>query len=129
MAIHCVRLGTPRARREGLRLGAVRHPPRGVPKVDLARRDYYDIWLPELAPSTRLLVWARAGPMTDRRWAAFTARYRSEMRAATPERLLTLLAALSSRANFAIGCYCVDEARCHRTILKALLMERGAAMR
>jgi uncharacterized protein YeaO (DUF488 family) len=129
MAIRCVRLGTPRARREGPRLGTVRHPPRGVPKDDLARRDYYDIWLPELAPSARLLSWARARPMTDRRWAAFAARFKSEMRAAPAARLLTLLAALSSRTDFAIGCYCADEARCHRAILKAVLLERGADVR
>jgi len=126
--IRVVRLGSPRATNEGLRLGTVRRPPRGVKKRDYARLDYYDLWLPELAPSAPLVAWATAKPWTDARWAQFARRYRRDMRAPAARRLLALLAALSSRTNFSVGCYCEDESRCHRSVLRELLAEAGAAM-
>jgi uncharacterized protein YeaO (DUF488 family) len=125
MPIRIVRLGSPRAPNEGLRLGTVRRPPRGVPKRDFAKRDFYDVWLPELAPSAQLVSWA-LGATTDAEWRRFVRRYRSEMKKPEPDRLLALLAALSHQANFAVGCYCDDEARCHRSVLRALLQEHGA---
>src|SRR5512147_1965820 len=112
MAIRIVRLGDPRARGEGLRLGTVRHPPRGVPKPELAARDFYDVWLPELAPSAELVKGFRAAG-DERGWAAFARRYRRELAAPERRRLLDLLAALSHHADFSVGCYCADEARCH----------------
>jgi uncharacterized protein YeaO (DUF488 family) len=125
MAIRVVRLGGPRAAGEGLRLGTVRRPPRGVPKAEHASRDFYDVWLPELAPSERLVKQARdAGD--DRAWRAFVRRYRSEMKRPEAARLLTLLAALSRATDFCVGCYCAGEARCHRSVLRALLQEHGA---
>ena len=126
MAIHIVRLGTPRAPSEGPRLGTVRRPPRGVRKEDHARRDFYDQWLPELAPSDALLSWVKAEPMTDARWTRFAREYRREMSEAVPTRLLGLLALLSRSADLAVGCYCEDEARCHRSVLRDLLAEAGA---
>jgi len=125
MAIHIVRLGSPRLPGEGLRIGTVRHPPRGVPKSEYAERDFYDVWFPNLAPSAEAVKAAR-GAATDKEWAAFARRYRSEM--ATPEnrRTLDLLAALSHGTDFAVGCYCEDEARCHRSLLREMLAERGA---
>jgi uncharacterized protein YeaO (DUF488 family) len=126
VAIRVVRLGTPRAPGEGLRLGTVRRPPRGVKKELFASRDYFDVWLPDLAPTASLVSWALSQPWTDKRWAAYARRYRSEMRAPAAERLITLLAALSSRADFSIGCYCADESRCHRSLLRELLDQRGA---
>ena len=128
MAISVVRLGSPRKGSEGIRVGTVRRPPRGVKKADYGRLDYYDVWLPELAPSERLRAWAVAKPLTASRWSAFARRYRTEMRAAAPQRLIALLAALSSRADFSIGCYCEDEVRCHRSLLRALLAEAGATV-
>jgi uncharacterized protein YeaO (DUF488 family) len=128
MAIRVVRLGSTRARREGLRLGTVRRPPRGVPKEDYARLDYFDSWLPELAPSAALVAYATAEPWTPRRWAAFVRRYRREMASPAARRLIDLLAALSPHADFSIGCYCADESRCHRSLLKELLLERGAVV-
>ena len=127
MAVHVVRLGSPRLPGEGLRIGTVRHPPRGVPKSEYAERDFYDVWFPNLAPSAEAVKAAR-GAATDKEWAAFARRYRSEM--ATPEnrRTLDLLAALSHGTDFAVGCYCADEARCHRSLLRELLAERGAKM-
>lgn len=121
MAIRIVRLGSPRARGEGLRLGTVRRPPRGVRKADYARRNYYDLWLPELAPSAKLL-----GRPKD--WRGFVKAYRREMKAPASQRLLELLARLSRRANFSVGCYCEREERCHRSILRELLAERGAGI-
>jgi uncharacterized protein YeaO (DUF488 family) len=118
--IRVVRLGSPRARGEGLRLGTVRRPPRGVRKADYARRNYYDLWLPELAPSTKLIAQA------DKSWERFVTGYRREMRAPAPQRLLALLAKLSCHANFSVGCYCEREERCHRSILRELLAEHGA---
>ena len=121
-----VRLGAPRGRDEGLRIGTVRRPPRGVPKGEYAARDFFDVWLPELAPSAELVAWALAAPLTPRRWAAFERRYRREMRQPAADRLLGLLAAVSERTNVAVGCYCEDEHRCHRAVLGDLLRERGA---
>jgi uncharacterized protein YeaO (DUF488 family) len=128
MAIHVVRLGEPRAKSEGVRIGTVRRPPRGVRKEDLAKKDYYDVWLPDLAPTQALLSWVQSAPFTDRRWAVFVRRYRSEMRRPEAQRLLALLAALSKHTNLAVGCYCQDESRCHRSLLKELLTESGARM-
>jgi uncharacterized protein YeaO (DUF488 family) len=125
MAIRIVRLGSPRAPGEGLRLGTVRRPPRGVPKTEYASRDFYDVWLPDLAPSEELLKQA-LGAEDDRAWQAFVRRYRAEMKQPPAARLLSLLAAFSRHAAFSVGCYCADEARCHRSILRALLEEHGA---
>lgn len=124
--IRVVRLGSPRARGEGLRLGTVRRPPRGVKKSDYARRNFYDLWLPELAPSQRLFSWALSQPWTDARWNHYEKAYGKEMNAPAAQHLLALLAALSKETNFAIGCYCESEARCHRSILRRLLVDRGA---
>lgn len=125
MAAHIVRLGSPRAAGEGLRLGTVRRPPRGVPKAQFATRDYYDLWLPLLSPSVALVKQAQ-GAQTAKDWAAFERAFRREMAAPEPAQLLDVLAALSKQTNFALGCYCEDEARCHRSVLRALLRERGA---
>ncbi len=127
MAIRVVRLGTPRAENEGLRIGTVRRPPRGVPKGEYAERDLYDVWLPNLAPSEELL---KAGKVadSDRSWHVFARRYRSEMTRPENGRLLGLLAAMSHQANFSVGCYCEDEMRCHRSLLRELLRNRGAAL-
>jgi uncharacterized protein YeaO (DUF488 family) len=128
MPIHVVRLGSPRGRGEGPRLGTVRHPPRGVPKSEHATRDFYDVWLPNLAPSADLLRWIRAQPSIDRAWARFARRYRTEMGKPEAARLLDALAVLSQSSDFAVGCYCEDDRRCHRTLLRDLLRERGAAV-
>ena len=128
MAVHIVRLGRPRLRGEGLRIGTVRRPPRGVPKSDYAAQDWYDLWMPELAPSAPLVSYALSRPFTAARWATYARRYRAEMRRPTPARLLSLLAALSSTANFSVGCYCEDETRCHRSLLRELLVEHGATV-
>jgi uncharacterized protein YeaO (DUF488 family) len=127
MAIRVIQLGSPRTRDEGVRIGTVRRPPRGVPKTEFAARDFYDVWLPDLAPSEALV---KAGQQAgdDRAWQAFVRRYRTEMKRPEPSRLLDVLAALSHQANFAVGCYCADERRCHRSVLRALLVERGAAL-
>jgi uncharacterized protein YeaO (DUF488 family) len=124
--IRFVRLGSPRGRGEGLRIGAARRPPRGVKKKDYARLDYYDVWLPELAPSQKVVSWALSQPFTDKRWAKFGRDYRREMARPEAARLLELLARLSYHADFSLGCYCDDESRCHRSILRKLLTERGA---
>jgi uncharacterized protein YeaO (DUF488 family) len=126
MAIQIVRLGTPRRPKEGLRIGTVRRPPRGVRKSDYAKRDYFDVWLPELAPSAPLVSWLLSEPITPKRWAAFARRYQREMRAPPAQRLVALLVALSSRMNFSVGCYCEDESHCHRSLLRKLLIEQGA---
>jgi uncharacterized protein YeaO (DUF488 family) len=125
MTAHIVRLGSPRLPHEGLRIGTVRHPPRGVPKREFASRNYYDVWLPDLAPSAAL-VKAGQNAATDRDWTTFAKKYRREMAAPEKARLLDLLAALSRQSNFSVGCYCTDESRCHRSVLRALLEERGA---
>jgi uncharacterized protein YeaO (DUF488 family) len=124
MAIRVVRLGSKRSKGEGPRLGTVRRPPRGVPKTEFASRDYYDVWLPELAPSAPVVALALSGG----NWSTFTRRYRAEMRKPEADRLLTLLAALSQTTNLSVGCYCEDEARCHRSVLRELLREHGAAL-
>ncbi|HZO03918.1 MAG TPA: DUF488 family protein [Burkholderiales bacterium] len=126
--IRVVRLGSPRARGEGLRLGTARRPPRGVKKSDYARRNYYDLWLPDLAPSQRMVSWALSQPWTDQRWAKYVRAYRREMKAPAAQRLLELLAGLSHHANFSIGCYCAEEKRCHRSILRQLLAEKDARL-
>ena len=123
-----MRLGTPRRRGEGVRIGTARRPPRGVRKSDYARLNYYDAWLPELAPSQKLVSWALSQPWTDVRWKRFASTYRREMRDTRAERLIELLAALSKRANLSVGCYCEDERRCHRSLLRELLREHGAKL-
>jgi uncharacterized protein YeaO (DUF488 family) len=125
MPVHIVRLGSPRAKGEGLRIGTVRRPPRGVPKADFAKRDFYDVWLPNLAPSEEL-VKLGLGAGDERSWKTFVRRYRAEMKRPDASRVLDLLAALSHETSFSVGCYCADESRCHRSILRALLEERGA---
>ena len=127
MAISIVRLGSPREPGEGLRLGTVRRPPRGVPKAEFSSRDFYDVWLPSLAPSEVFLKEARlAGD--ERAWKAFVRRFRSEMKQPDAAHLIALLAALSHTTDFSVGCYCADESRCHRRVLRELLVERGAAI-
>ena len=121
MAVISVQLGSPRTAGEGLRIGTVRRPPRGVKKAENAARDYYDVWLPELAPSEELRVWVMSGPTTGQRWKTFVRRYRREMAAPSAARLLALLRALARTTNFSIGCYCMDESRCHRSVLLELL--------
>ena len=125
MAVTAVQLGSPRVRDEGLRIGTVRRPPRGVKKSDYASRDYYDVWLPELAPSEGLRSWAMSRPWTTQRWDTFARRYRAEMAVPAAARLLALLRALARTTNFAIGCYCEDESRCHRSLLLDLLRDGG----
>ena len=127
MPIHVIRLGTERLEAEGLRIGTVRRPPRGVPKVDLTTRNFYDLWLPELAPSEELLKLGQASE-EEKSWVRFERRYRAEMRRPEKLRLLALLAALSRQTNFSVGCYCADENRCHRSILRQLLAEHGAVL-
>ena len=125
MSIRVVRLGTPRARGEGPRLGTVRRPPRGVPKSRFASDDWYDLWFPLLAPSVATMKLGR-GAQTDAAWRRFARRYRAEMASPAASRAIELLAALSRQANFSLGCYCEDESRCHRSLLRELLVERGA---
>ncbi len=127
MAIRVVRLGSPRVPGEGLRLGTVRRPPRGVPKAEYASRDLYDVWVPDLAPSEGLLKQA-LGVSDERAWRSFAKHYRAEMKRPEAARLLVLLAALSQQTSFSVGCYCAEEARCHRSILRALLLEHGASL-
>jgi uncharacterized protein YeaO (DUF488 family) len=126
LSIRIVRLGAPRRRGEGVRIGAARHPPRGVPKADFARRNFYDVWLPELSPSAQWVRWAFSEPWTDKRWARFARNYRHEMADPAHQHLIALLAALSRTSNFSIGCYCEHEERCHRSLLGDLLVEHGA---
>ena len=127
MVMRVVRLGSPRVEGEGLRIGTVRRPPRGVPKAEFASRDYYDVWFPNLAPSVETLKSGQAAT-TPAQWASFIRKYRAEM--ATPENghALELLAALSHTADFSVGCYCEDEAHCHRSALRELLVEKGARL-
>jgi uncharacterized protein YeaO (DUF488 family) len=125
MSIAIVRLGSPRKRGEGLRIGTVRRPPRGIPKVDFARLDYYDVWFPNLSPSPELVREA-LGAADERAWALFVRKFKHEMSAPDRSRELDLLAALSHYGNFSVGCYCEDESRCHRSVLRQLLVERGA---
>jgi len=123
--VRIVRLGSPRKPGEGLRIGTVRYPPRGVRKADLARRDFYDVWLPNLAPSPETLK-RGLGAESDAEWKRFARRYRAEMAKPEPGRVLDLLAALSHTSGFSVGCYCADESRCHRSLLRELLRARGA---
>lgn len=126
MAIQVVQLGTPRHDSEGLRLGTVRRPLGGVRKEDYGHLNYYDLWLTELAPSAPLVSWALSKPFDARRWSTYARKYLAEMRKPSPQRLIALLAALSQDADFSIGCYCDNESRCHRSLLRTLLLEHGA---
>jgi len=127
MAIRIVRLGSERTADEGPRIGTVRRPPRGVPKTQFARQNWYDVWYPMLAPSAATIKLGQQAS-DDAKWAIFAKRYRAEMTQADAARTIELLAALSHHANFSVGCYCQDESRCHRSVLRALLQERGAAL-
>jgi len=127
MSIAVVRLGSPRKPHEGLRLGTVRRPPRGAPKSEFAKRDFYDVWLPNLSPSQELVSFALAS-RDEKSWKTFVRKFRAEMAKPDAARLLDLLAALSHQTNFAVGCYCENEERCHRSVLKELLEERGAEL-
>jgi uncharacterized protein YeaO (DUF488 family) len=127
MTVSIVRLGSPRAKDEGPRLGTVRRPPRGVKKEEFASRDFYDVWLPDLSPTQELLSWALEEPLMGARWTSFAKKYRGEMK--HQERLIALLALLSRQTNFAVGCYCENPAQCHRTVLRELLVEAGAEVR
>jgi len=128
MPVYIVQLGTPRRKGEGPRLGTVRRPPRGVAKNDFARLDYYDVWFPNLSPSAEL-VKAAMKASDERALAAFRRKFRQEMNAPDRSRELDLLAALSHHTNMSLGCYCEDESRCHRSVLRELLVERGAYVR
>jgi uncharacterized protein YeaO (DUF488 family) len=125
MAVRIVRLGSPRAKDEGTRIGTVRRPPRGVPKSQFAARDFYDVWFPNLAPSVETMKLGQHAA-TEKDWVTFARRHQAEMAAAEASRTLDVLAALSKHADFSVGCYCEDESRCHRSILRGLLAERGA---
>lgn len=125
MAVRVVRLGSARAQDEGLRIGTVRRPPRGVPRSEYASRDWYDVWYPNLAPSVETMKRAQRAE-NESQWAAFARKYRAEMITAENRRTIELLARLSHYADFSVGCYCEDETRCHRSVLRALLAEHGA---
>jgi len=127
MPIRIIRLGSPRAADEGTRIGTVRRPPRGVPKAEFASRDFYDVWFPTLAPSAETMKLGQAA-QTDAEWTVFTKKYRAEMAAPEAQHALALLAKLSALSNFSVGCYCEDEARCHRSLLRALLADQGASV-
>ena len=127
MAISIVQLGTPRGKSEGLRIGTVRRPPRGVPKSEYASRDQYNVWLPELSPSEPLVKLALKAA-SEREWMTFVRRYRAEMKRPAAARLLSLLAALSGDTALSVGCYCADERRCHRSVLRELIREQGAQL-
>lgn len=130
MTLRIVRLGSPRATGEGLRIGTVRRPPRGVKKADFGKLDYYDVWYPVLAPSAELVSEAQAAAQAgdEKAWKAFEKHYKAEMAKPDPSHTLDLLAALSHQADFSVGCYCEDEAHCHRSILRKLLEARGARL-
>jgi uncharacterized protein YeaO (DUF488 family) len=128
VAVRIVRLGSPRTSDEGLRIGTVRRPPRGVPKKEFASRNFYDVWLPVLSPSEPLVKQFRAAA-DERSWKTFARRFLAEMKKPDASRLLDLFAALSHSSSFSIGCYCADESRCHRSLLRQLLAERAAAIR
>jgi uncharacterized protein YeaO (DUF488 family) len=127
MPIRIVRLGSPRAPDEGTRIGTVRRPPRGVPKAEFATRDFYDVWFPNLAPSLETMKLGQAAE-TPADWTAFTRKYRAEMAEPEAQHALALLATLSAQTNFSVGCYCENEAHCHRSVLRALLAEKGAVI-
>lgn len=128
MAVRIVRLGTARHPKEGLRIGTVRRPPRGVPKSEFSSGNWYDVWFPVLAPSVDTMKLGQAAE-TPAQWAAFVRKYRSEMSEPAASQTLDVLAALSKTTDFSVGCYCEDEAHCHRSVLRALLVDRGATMR
>ena len=127
MPIHIVRLGSPRLPGEGLRLGTVRRPPRGVPKAEFASRDFYDVWQPLLSPSAQLVHEAQTAE-DEEAWDAFKRKFKAEMNQPAPGQLLDLLAALSHQTSLAVGCYCEEEAHCHRSVLRELLKARGAKL-
>lgn len=127
MTLRVVRLGTKRLPGEGLRIGTVRRPPRGVPKAQFTEQDWYDIWFPNLAPSLETMKLGQQA-VSEKDWAVFARKYRAEMAIPEASRTIELLAALSQQADFSVGCYCEDEARCHRSILRALLAEQGAKL-
>jgi uncharacterized protein YeaO (DUF488 family) len=127
MAARVIRLGSERIKNEGLRIGTVRRPPRGVPKSQHAAQNWYDVWFPNLAPSAETVKLGTSAT-TEKDWLAFKKRYRAEMKAPDAARTLDVLAALSHSANFSVGCYCEDEAHCHRSVLRELLQERGASV-
>jgi uncharacterized protein YeaO (DUF488 family) len=127
MVIRIVRLGSERAEGEGTRIGTVRRPPRGVPKAEFASRNWYDVWFPELAPSVETMRLGQVAA-TPAQWAAFSRKYRTEMAAPQASRTIDLLAALSHHSSFSVGCYCESEAHCHRSLLRELLVEKGAAV-
>jgi uncharacterized protein YeaO (DUF488 family) len=128
MALRVVRLGSARLPGEGLRVGTVRRPPRGVRKEDYAALDYFDVWLPELAPPAEMVSWALSEPWTDKRWATYARAYRKQMSTPESRHLIRLLASMSKQADLSVGCYCEDESRCHRSLLRELLVEAGATM-
>ena len=127
MTIRIVRLGTDRFKGEGVRIGTVRRPPRGIPKSEYASRNWYDVWLPNLSPTSELMKLGRVAE-SDKEWASFVRKYRSEMANPEKSRILDLLAALSHDTNLSVGCYCKNDTRCHRSILRELLAERGAKL-
>ena len=127
MPIRIIRLGSPREKEEGLRIGTVRRPPRGVPKSEFAKRNFYDVWLPNLSPSQNLMIEGKAA-QDDAKWSVFKKKFRAEMNKPEAAKVLDLLAALSHQTNMSIGCYCENQNRCHRNILKDLLKERGASL-
>ena len=125
MSIRIIRLGSPREAGEGLRIGTVRRPPRGVPKSEFTKRDFYDVWFPNLSPREELLKEGRSAD-DDKSWSVFKKKFRAQMREPEASKVLDLLAALSHQTDMSLGCYCEDENRCHRSVLRELLMERGA---
>lgn len=127
MSIRILRLGSPRKEGEGLRVGTVRRPPRGVPKSEYAARGFYDVWLPNLSPSPELMKEAQSA-RDEASWSAFKRKFRAEMNRPDASKILDLLAALSHQTDLSIGCYCEDERRCHRSVLRELLEERGASL-
>ena len=127
MSIRIVRLGSPREAGEGIRIGTVRRPPRGVPKSEYAKRDFYDVWLPNLSPSQELMKEGKTAN-DEKSWAIFKKRFRSQVNKGETGKILDLLAALSHQTNFSLGCYCEDENKCHRSVLRELLLERGARL-
>ena len=127
MAIRIVQLGTPRVSGEGIRLGTVRRPPRGVPKTEFAKRDFYDVWLPNLSPSAELVAEGLSA-QDEKDWKTFRRKFEAEMKQPDASRVLDLLAAMSHQTAFSLGCYCENEARCHRSVLRDLLAQRGAAI-
>ena len=127
MSIRIVRLGTPRAKDEGMRIGTVRRPPRGVPKKDFAKKNWYDVWFPNLAPSLDTMKLGLAAE-TPAEWKTFVRKYKAEMSEPQAKHDIALLAALSQTTNFSVGCYCEDETHCHRSVLRELLVENGAKL-